>query len=465
MLIREKLELIRYTLVTFSKNFENYSPMTRRIMAIGIVTELFQINKQLDDLCLRLDSEISVEDAEIDFDDWLTNNQWINGEGIFDIVSYHPQENKDTIINHMTDYLPLSKDGYSFTKEQADSFKTAMHQFCDDERISSRDIYYALAESVSRTIKILHEVKRKKTNIPAYQFVDYWYSFIGEYLENNPVYDIYEHWKDEHDDLDVDMLRDKQMQEILVLLKSGFLSHIPEPTRREIQSSNIKLNNDAFDRNTTIPEGIDLECARLSRFVEWKENTILTINYEKLGRYIYKHHKDLTPKEKKSIVHFEIIMDLIHEDIALLDSRYKLYLKNYEGDELAIIYDDCLEILNTCTVHFKEGVGEDFFGMVLSEVLYGEMKNELKSKLGGASRMTTLCAMLAACKNSAKVFKIDIISDDLATSLSSIVEKPNTGSLKRYIDNGSANYKARIYVKTEEAIKNYINKKSDNPLG
>ena len=465
MLIREKLELIRYTLVTFSKNFESYSPMTRRLMALGVVTELFQINKQLEDLCLRLDSEISVEDAEIDFDNWLTDNQWINGKGIFDIISYHPQDNKDTIINHMTDYLPMNQEGYSFTTEQVDSFKTGMHQFCDDERMSSRDYYYAIAVSVGSTITILQEVKRKKTNIPSYLFEDYWYSFINDYLENSPVFDIYEHWKEEHDDLDVDMLKDKQMQEMLVLLKSGFLSHAPEPTRREIQNSNIKLNHDAFDRNTTIPEDIDLECARLSKFVEWKEDTILTINYEKLGRYIYMHHKDLTQRELKSIAHFDIIMDLIHEDIASLDSKYKKYLKSYEGDELKIIYDDCLEILNTCNSHFRDGIGDDFFSKILSEVLYGEMKNELKSKLAGASKMTTLCAMLAACKVSAKVFKIDVISDELATSLSSVVEKPNSGSLKRYIDNGAAKPKARIYVNTEEAIKKYIDNKSDNPLG
>ena len=83
MLIGDKLEIIRYTLVTFSKNFENYSAMTRRLLAIGVVTELTQLNKQLEELCLRLESEISVEDAEIAFDDWLTNKEWINGEGIF----------------------------------------------------------------------------------------------------------------------------------------------------------------------------------------------------------------------------------------------------------------------------------------------------------------------------------------------------------------------------------------------
>lgn len=460
MLIGDKLELIRYTLVTFSKNFENYSAMTRRLMAIGVVTELFQLNKQLENLCLRLESEISVEDAEIDFDDWLTNNNWINGRGIFDIVSYHPQDNKDTVINHMTDYLPLGKDGYSFTPEQADTFKTCMHQLCDDEKVGARDIIYAINESIEHTIQLLNEVKRKKTNIPPYLFEDYWYSFVSDYVENIPVIDIYEHWKEEHDDPDIDMLKDKQMQEILVLLKSGFLSHAAIPTRREIRNSVITINKDAFDRNTIIPEGVDLECARLSKFVEWKEDTILTINYEKLGRYIYKHHKDLTDKEKRSIAHFDMIMDLIHEDMAKLNSKYKVYLKNFEGDEMQLIFDDCVKILNACNVHLVDGIVDDFFDKILHYVMYGEMKNELKAKLKGASRMTTLCAMLAACKNSGKVFKFTVISDDLATSLSTVVEKPSKESLKRYIDNGSANYKARIYVNTEAAIKEYTNRKN-----
>ena len=79
--------------------------------------------------------------------------------------------------------------------------------------------------------------------------------------------------------------------------------------------------------------------------------------------------------------------------------------------------------------------------------------------------MTTLCAMLAACKNSGKIFKFDVISDDLAASLSTVVERPSRDSLKRYIDNGSANYKAGIYVNTEAAIKKYISNKTDNSVG
>ena len=452
MLIGEKLELIRYTLVTFSKNFENYSPMTRRLLALGVVTELFQLNKQLEELCLKLDSEISIEDA-------------INGEGIFNITSYHPQANKDTIINHMTDYLPLGAEGYSFTTEQADSFKTGMHQFCDEERLNARDIIYTLCENLERTVQCLNEVKKKKTNIPSYLYEDYWFSFMVPYLENNPIGDIYEHWKDVHDDPDLDMLRDKQQQEILLLLKSGFFSHTAIPTRREIRNSIISINKDAFETSAKIPDDIDLECARMSKYVEWKDNTILTLNYEKLGKYIYKHQKELTEKEKKSMAHFDIIMDMIHEDMAALDSKYKIYLKNYEGDELQIIYDECKKILNSCLKHRVEGIDEDFFGKILYEVMNGDMKNELKTKLGGASRMTTLCAMLAACKNSGKVFRFDVICDDLANSLATIVERPSKDSLKRYIDNGSAQPKARIFVNTEAAVKNYIKNKADNPNG
>ena len=456
MLIGDKLEIIRYTLVTFSKNFENYSAMTRRLLAIGVVTELTQLNKQLEELCLRLESEISVEDAEIAFDDWLTNKEWINGEGIFNILSYHQQENKDIIISHMTDYLPVGAEGFSYMAEQAEAFKTGMHQFCDEESICACDIIYAIDRGIKYTIQLLSEVKRKKTNIPSYLFEDYWYSFVTDYSRSIRTADIYEHWKEEHDDPDFDMLKDKQMQEILVLLKSGFLSHAAVPTRREIQNSSIKLNKEAFDRNTIIPDDVDLECARFSKFAAWKEETILMINYEKLGKYIYKHYKDFSEKEKKRIVHFDMMMDMIHEDMASMDPKYKIYLKNYEGDEMQHLYDTCVTILMACNVHLAAGVGDDFFGRILSDVMYGDMKTELKSKLGGASRMTTLCAILAACKNSSKVFKIEVISDDLATTLATVVDKPSKDSLKRYIENGSANYRARIYVKTEAAIKNYL---------
>lgn len=459
MLVKEKLDLIRYTLVTFSNNFENYSPMTRRLFAIGVVTELLQLNRRLDMLCIQLDSEISVEDAEIDFDDWLEHNDWMNDRGIFNILSYHPQKDGNDIIDNMNKLLPVNYDGYGFTEDDAGKFLTAMHEFCDDESLQARDIIYIIGECIKKTLSSLREVKRKRTNIQGYLFEDYWYSFIDGYLENSPVSDIYEHWKDEHDDLDMEMLRDKQMQEILVLLKSGFLSHVAQPTRREIDRSKISINKDSFDRSTTIPDGIDMECARLSKFMEWKEEYIFAFNYEKLGRYLYKHHKELTDKEKKSIAHFDQIMDLIHEDMARLDARYKVYLKNYEGDELQSIYEECARILYACREHLLENISDEFFEVVMHDVMFGDMKTELKAKLRGASRMTTLCAMLAACKNSGKVFREGVTSDDLARSLSTAVEKPSRDSLKRYIDNGSANYKARIFIFTEEAIKDYLAQK------
>lgn len=465
MLISDRLELIRYTMVTFSKNFDTYSPMSRRLFAFAIITELFQINKQLEELSMKLDSEIGIEDANIDFDDWLEHTDWLNGKGVFNIESYHQQKDANTIINHLTDYLPDGVEGYSFTQEQAESFKASMHVFCDNDRMGAKELMYILGEAIKQTIICLSDVKKKKTNIPSYLFEDYWYSFIADYVENMPSSDIYEHWKDAHDDPDINMLKDKQQQEILVLLKSGFFSHVAEPSKREIANSIVQLDPDAFDRNTTIPDGCDIECARLSKFVEWKGEIILWLNYEKLGRYIYKHHKELTEKEKWAIVHFDLIMDLIHEDMARLDPKYKQYLKNYEGNELQLIFDECKAILETCNNHLSDKVDDDFFSYILNELMYGDMKNELKSKLGGASKMTTLCTILAVCKSTMKVFKNGVIAEELAQSLSTVVERPSKSSLKRYIDNGSANYKSRIYINTDAAIKKYLAKGADNPLG
>lgn len=83
MHVGEKLKMIRYMLSGFSKGFENLSPVTRRMMGIAVLTELLQVNRELEELLLRLDSEISVEDADIDFNVWLEDSEWMEGKGVF----------------------------------------------------------------------------------------------------------------------------------------------------------------------------------------------------------------------------------------------------------------------------------------------------------------------------------------------------------------------------------------------
>lgn len=465
MQIGGKLELIRYTLVTLSKSFDDFSPITRRLVGIGVLTELAMVNKRLEALSGRMDTEICVEDGEIDFQTWLVDTGWMDVEKMFDIQSFEVQENKNAVLDLVAGYLPVDVNGHSFTKEQETAFRSAMHQFCDNEKLGRKDIIYAIQKGLKEVAQSVERVKMKMSNIPSYQYEDYWYKFLEENTDKNRAKDIYEHWKDEYDDLDKDMLKDKQMQEILVLLKSGFFSQVPQPTDREVGKSRIRITRESFDRSTTIPKNIEIDCARMSRFVEWKEETILVMDCIKLGKYVYKHFRTLTPKQVKSIVHFYTIVELIHEDIANLDARYKKYLRNYEGDEQKSVYQECVKMLNTCLPHVTVGIGEDFFERMLTAVTNSDMKAEVKAKLRGASRPTTLCAMLGACKNSGKVFKPDVIADDLAGSLSTLIDKPNRSSLKRYIDNGTGNPRSKIHTTTEDAIKEYLRPKTDNHSG
>ena len=53
---------------------------------------------------------------------------------------------------------------------------------------------------------------------------------------------------------------------------------------------------------------------------------------------------------------YGIVMDMIHEDMASMDPKYKIYLKNYEGDEMQHLYDTCVTILMACNVHLAAGV-------------------------------------------------------------------------------------------------------------
>lgn len=460
MLLVEKIDYIFLLLKIVSKELKEQNPVTRRMYAIGLINEMYQISSQLSIINEQLDTSLSFEDANLDFS--LLENKRIECRNLLDEKMYVESTTSDSDINRSIDFFPLGNVDYSFTSKEAERFKTGMRYLCSDANLSPRNIVYALNKGIESIFSLLLSIKKKKLNIKDFQYEDFWNDFLfrDDDLYFERALNDYEKWKEEHECQDIQALKDKLIQETLVLLKSGVFFHDTNPVRREINNSIVKISEDALEEGTEVPDYIKTECAKFSKYVVWKDD-ILCFDYVKLGKYIYNHYPAINEDEGNSLIYYENIILLIHQDMAALKPKLKKFLKFYEEDELEAVLISGLELIRICDSLIKDNVPQDFLSKYLHDAFYSETKTEVRAKLKGQSRFTIICNMLGMIKTTQKVFKPETTSADLASALASVVQKPKQDSLKRYIDQGASDYHSKLSKWTTQYVTDKLGTESE----
>lgn len=448
-------------MMTFSSScgWESSSPLSRRMVAMGIIAEMREVIELLEELNKKLDLELSVEDADIDFKMWLGDVYDI--QPIFQSLSYIESNDDNSTINKMPDIFPLSK-STTFKDTTIESLKTGMRQLGSEAVLNHADIASTLINGFGKIVCLLREINEKMTDIPNELYENFCYDFFASDLDL--VYQRAEReyllWKEEHEWKSQQTLEDKRTQEILKLLKSDVMTHSTPPTNREIKECSIKIQEEALEHNTHIPEGIDIECARFAKFVTMHDR-IMWFDYAKLGKYLYRHHKDLSWEEELSLKHFYMMLDFIHNDMAVLNPKLKTYLPDYEENQLQAVIENAVNIINTCKPYVDSKLPENFLSTYIKDAFYGDLKQEIQKKLGGKGVYTQICKMLGMLKASIKVFTVGTTSEQLASCLSPLTDKPNKDSMIRKIDEGARELNSKLRNWTDSYIKEHCYTESE----
>lgn len=461
MLAYIKIEYILFHLDFVDSRFEELSPISRRLYATGIANELYQLESQLSIINEQMDTNLDMEDAYIS-DDVLTR---INQKfpKLFNESLYRENNQKDEEINKMIDIFPLNKEDYSFTSDNANKFKTGLRYICSEANISSRDYVYAITNELKEVFSLIVSINHKKSYIKDYQYEDFWYTILyrDDDLFSEKAINDYEKWKEEHDYQDIQVLRDKRTQEILKMLNSGVFNYDVRPVKREIDNCKIEIPEDALEEGMEIPEDIKTERARFSKYVYYKED-ILCLDYVKLGKYIYKHFRELTDDQVDGLIYFDYLLLHIHDDMAVCNPKLKEHLRFYEDNLLEDILNNSLTVIESCnSLLTEEAVQQSFLTNYLKAAFYGDNKIEVQTKLKGQSKYTLLCKMLGMIKTTLKAFRLEVTSADLAKALSTVVKKPKEDSLKRYIDQGGSDHQSKLAKWTTDYITNKLGSKSE----
>jgi hypothetical protein len=282
------------------------------MMALNIITVQSNVINKLTELSKQLDAEISNGDARIDFQTIQDGTLLRRTKPLFATAAYAGGNADEAAIDKVVALFPLGESP-TFTPELAGRVKRSL---MDTSLLCPNDIVQALRNGMQHIITLLREIKKKMRFAPKEHFVGYCDAFFSTHLELpfTLAKRDYINWKDEHECNSMQELEDKLMQEVLKLLASGVFSHASTPTIREKMNSKIKIAPEALKTDMILPEDIEVECARMARFVSTK-GSMLRLDEAKLGKYLYLHHRELTSEETTALRYFKQMQLLIQEDM------------------------------------------------------------------------------------------------------------------------------------------------------
>ena len=417
------------------------NPVFDRLFQLGVISLFQQINNDLEKLNKDLDVSVILEGVSIDFDTYLDDKYWKDNFLFSDETNFYKAASgldiKDIScrfqINQMTDYLPNGEDGYNITQDLIDTFKNSLNQLCDRNKLGSREVLFALYFGHVYMIKQLKEIKEKVEHPRPHQYIKVWEE-IYEKEGDTSHRQSYIEWKEENEGYKAGDLKRQHIYEIFRLLESGFFRYFNSITGADVKNRKLIITGDDLPVGCSISDSLPAECAKFEKFFEWKEDYIVSVNYEKLGQYIYKNYSKLDYADLSRIVEFDKTVDKINEDLAVLKPNLAKYLKSYEDTIVNQLIKDYSSILNTCQSYLAKDIRQTFLQDYLRKLLYDkDMRDEARKKLSSASRNTYICEMVAALKN-ARVFKVDCDKNDLAKSLGEKITIVQVANLAKYIE-------------------------------
>jgi len=438
--INNDLEYLHRVIDSAMNGSVSVTPVFLRLFRLGVLSLIQSININLARINEELDVSVMLEGTSIDFDKYLDVEYWYNELLLDDGVNMYKSLGIDinTLtfqreINLLTDYFPNGVEGYHITQDLIDTFKNSMHQLCDMDKLGNREVVFSINFGLSYMLTLLNQIKTKAEHPKPHQYIKIWEQ-IYEESPKTTVRQSYIDWKEENYDYKPDDLKRQHLYEIYCLLESGFFRHFNSIVGADVKNRKLKITEDDLPIGCNISDALAAECAKFEKFFEWKEDYIISMNYEKLGQYIHKNYSKLDEIDLNHIVEFDKTVDKINEDMAVLKPNLSKYLKSYDVTIVNQLLKDCSSILNTCQKHLAKDIRPAFLQDYLRKLLSDkDMREEARKKLSGSSRNTYICEIVAALKN-ARVFKVDCDKNDLARSLSEKITTVQVDSLEKYIE-------------------------------
>ena len=180
---------------------------------------------------------------------------------------------------------------------------------------TTMDLYHAIEKGTMKMADMLKKVHQKIEEAPFTLYGNF-FRYQKSLCDIQPVQAEHVRWKRDVGCLTYDLLKDRQTFIVAQFLIKKVLRFTQEPSQREIDQENLDKVRRHLPYGYVLPEDFPICCARFRRFITWNGD-ILKINYDLYGNYLFQYYYDLSDEERQSIFQFDMMLQLIHQELTL----------------------------------------------------------------------------------------------------------------------------------------------------
>ena len=382
----------------------------RKLILLGVLYDLHRVHQFFLQIENNLSESIDIHnilkyDADVDYNQWS-----VKLDIKFDVKAFYmpDEEENDADAESVKGTLWHVFDTFSrdeligISCDRTNNVQHLLEILTND--VSIDNFVLLLNESIVALRESLLHIhtcisRHRMTNEDGIQLYKHELEYFIQTHENE-VIEEFESWKDQFDDneeLVMRNIRGKYNSEMLSLFMSEFLkSRIAaqlETDKSGFESEMAKLHF------VNVPADIDtlLYYSALRELFEYK-NDIVVPHPGRIGKYFFKHRKEVDAKQRVALFKFIKMIELIEEE---KKPKPKVEELNYEG----IITAMTKTYFPKCDDGLCEGYNMDWLVNYITDLMNSNYKDEIARDWAIVNKRNTLKGIIIGALKEAKVFK------------------------------------------------------------
>ena len=176
----------------------------------------------------------------------------------------------------------------------------------------------ALKQKIVKLVEMLRELQMKILQVDA-DYAEKLFKRMTARLAKSAHNLDYKLWRLRHKHPTMKELERQQVQLTANMLIEGILAYDEMPTGDEIAEVKLELVKKGIKHGQQLPDGFDVECAKLRRYSYWEGGHLFMINYQLIYTYLFSHcFEKFTEKQRIALYEYDLQLKMIHEDMMKL---------------------------------------------------------------------------------------------------------------------------------------------------
>ena len=307
-----------------------------------------------------------------------------------------------------------------------------------------------LRQKIVRLVNMLRELQRKVLKVDA-DYAEKFFKRMTARLAKSAHNLDYELWRARHKHPTMKELERQQVQLTANMLIEGILAYDEMPTGDEIEEVKLELVMKGLKYGQQLPDGFEVECAKLRRYSYWEGGHLFMIDYQQIYTYLFSHcFEKFTKKQRIALFEYDMQLRMIHEDMVRLKPELGKFL--YSSNSLVSLEDTKLF---APYFHIKEMLKGEWFKELRIDAKYngkwadafaeGLIRSEFGNQIADdwKEKANQVKGYVIGCLKEAGVIKASISNDSIAKVVG-IMEKSR--SFSKYIGKESQEQPYALWI-------------------